>query len=288
MHNLTIPAPAKLNLFLHIIGRRADGYHLLQTVFQFIDLSDEIILQQRQDHLITITTDQAELANENNLVVRAAKLLQSSTGSKLGADIQLIKRIPMGAGLGGGSSDAASTLLGLNRLWELNLSLNELAQLGAKLGADVSVFVYGHAAWAEGVGDQLQSIELPEPWYLIIAPPCHVSTQEIYTSPELTRNSTPITIGEFLRLGGRNDCELLVRQKYPVVDQAIIWLNQFAPAKMTGTGSCVFASFTTEAEALSVLKQLPKAYKAWVLKGLNISPALAVYDSKKITLSFKT
>ncbi len=280
MPTLTILAPAKLNLFLHIIGRRADGYHLLQTVFQFINLYDEITLKKRSDNLITLTADQAKLTNENNLIVRATRLLQQAAGTKSGADIQLTKRIPMGAGLGGGSSDAASTLLALNQLWELKLSFDTLGRLGAKLGADVPVFVHGHAAWADGIGDQLQPIELQEPWYLVIAPPCHVSTQEIYASAELTRNSTPITIGEFLQSGGRNDCESLVRQKYPAVDQAIVWLNRFAAAKMTGTGCCVFASFVTESEALAAMKQVPAAWKTWIVKGLNISPALAVCDSK--------
>lgn len=274
MRNLTILAPAKLNLFLHIIGRRADGYHLLQTVFQFIDLCDEIILQLRQDKLITLRCDQDELANENNLIFRAAKLLQTTTHSNLGVTIDLKKRIPMGAGLGGGSSDAASTLLALNQLWQLNLSVETLTQLGSKLGADVPIFIYGHAAWAEGIGDQLQAIDLIEPWYLVIAPPCHVSTEEIFRSPELTRNSTPITIGEFLRVGGHNDCEVVVRKKYPLIDQALSWLNQFAPAKMTGTGCCVFASFTTQSTAEKVMQQRPTGWNAWVLKGLNVSPAI--------------
>lgn len=272
MNSLLISAPAKLNLFLHITGRRPDGYHELQSVFQLIDFCDELKVELSPDSSITLSCDNPALVNPDNLILRAAYALQSQTSCSLGAHITLTKRIPMGAGLGGGSSDAASTLLALNELWALNLSKHALADLGLSLGADVPVFIHGTCAWAEGVGEILTPMTLPDKWYLVINPACHVSTKEIFSHQELTRNTTPIKMAPFLAEQTRNDCENIVRKLYPAVDQALVWLGDRAEARMTGTGASVFASFNSESEAKRVLAQLPEHWTGFTAQSLQSSP----------------
>jgi 4-diphosphocytidyl-2-C-methyl-D-erythritol kinase len=277
----TWPAPAKLNLFLHITGRRSDGYHELQTVFQFVDLCDELHFTLRRDGLVQRVNALSGVAEEQDLVVRAARLLQAKTGCQLGVDIRLDKRLPMGGGLGGGSSDAATTLVALNQLWGLGLDEEALAALGLQLGADVPVFVRGRAAWAEGVGEQLQPIELPEPWYVILAPKVHVATVELFQSPQLTRDSQPLKIRDYLEWLGSgsasdskfcNVFEPLVRAKYHEIDAALSWLGQYAPSRLTGTGACVFAAFADEAQARRVAKEVGGRWQAMVAAGCNRSP----------------
>lgn len=267
---LTLTSPAKLNLFLHITGRRADGYHTLQTLFQLLDYGDT--LRFREADTLTLTPDIAGVPQPDNLIVRAARLLQRETGCRRGAAIELDKRLPLGGGIGGGSSNAATTLLALNALWDLRLSLAELAALGLQLGADVPVFVRGRSAWAEGVGEALQPVELTARNYLILVPRCHVSTALIFSQQALTRNSSAITMAAFLREGGRNDCEPVVRTLYPEVAYALDWLSNFAPARMTGTGACVFAGFTERSAAEAVLQQRPEAFDGFVAAGVNVSP----------------
>lgn len=269
---LTLPAPAKLNLFLHVTGRRADGYHTLQTLFQLLDHSDTLSFDARSDNTITLTPELAGVPSEQNLIVRAARLLQAHSGCSLGANIRLDKQLPMGGGIGGGSSDAATTLLGLNALWQLGLSIDTLAQLGLTLGADVPVFVRGRSAWAEGVGEQLQPVDLPTRNYLILVPACAVSTAEIFSSEALTRDTSAIKIAAFREQGGRNDCEPVVRELYPEVAFALDWLSRFAPARMTGTGACVFAAFDDRATAENILAQRPTGYGGFVATGVNLSP----------------
>ncbi len=268
------PAPAKLNLFLHITGRRADGYHLLQTVFQFVDYGDYLNFTLRDDGDVRRLSEVPGVAAEDDLVVRAARLLQRETGCRQGVDIEIDKRLPMGGGLGGGSSDAATVLVALNELWQLNLSTPDLAALGLRLGADVPVFVAGQAAWAEGVGEHLQPLQLPEPWFLVLIPPCHVPTGEIFSDPQLTRDAQSIKIPAFLAGQGQNVCEPVVRRRYPEVDKALNWLAEFAPARMSGTGACVFAAFADQAEALRVLNLRPDGVQGFVARGLNRSPLL--------------
>lgn len=274
------PAPAKLNLFLHITGRRPDGYHLLQTVFQFLDFGDSLRFELHRDSVLKRINPIAGLPEDSDICLRAARLLQQSAGVKQGVAIRLQKRISMGGGLGGGSSDAATTLLALNRLWRLDCGLDELAAFGLQLGADVPVFVHGRAAWAEGVGEQLQFIELPEPWYLVITPPAQVSTAEIFNAPDLTRNCAPITIRDLSAGNCRNVCEPVVRRRYPPVDRVLNWLSQYTEARMTGTGACVFGRFGTQSEAQNVLEFFntkgPEG-SAFVAKGLNQSPLLHRY-----------
>jgi len=269
---LTLPAPAKLNLMLHITGRREDGYHNLQTLFQFLDYGDQLQFDALSSAEIEVISDLSGIPNEDNLIYRAALLLQQHSNCQQGARIHLEKILPMGAGLGGGSSDAATTLIALNQLWNLNIELAELAGLGLQLGADVPVFVRGYAAWAEGIGEQLTAVTLPEFWYLVLTPDCHVSTAEIFSHKELTRNTSAITIAAALKGGGRNDCEAVVSTLYPQVKQALIWLNQFAAARMTGTGASIFASFETQDQAQQVLDQLPATLRGFIAQGENISP----------------
>ena len=272
---LILPAPAKLNLFLHITGRRADGYHELQTVFQFIDLQDTITLANRSDQQINRVTSWSEVAEEDDLMVRAAQKLANSYGISAGVDIAIEKHIPMGAGLGGGSSDAATVLCGLNLLWGLDLSNRELADIGITLGADVPIFIYGHAAWAEGTGEILTSIDPPEDNYLLIVPPAHVSTAEIFNHPALTRDSSPIKIADFLEGQGHNDLEAVVRQEYPVIDDTMNWLQHFSNARMTGTGAGVFITTGSAKEAQNIAQQTPADWRCFVTRGLNTSP---LYD----------
>ena len=266
------PAPAKLNLILHITGQRQDGYHLLQTVFQFIDFSDLLDFNLRDDAVISRQSDWQGVVEADDLIIRAAKALQQASACRLGVDIILQKRLPAGGGLGGGSSDAATTLVALNHLWGLELTVDQLAEIGLQLGADVPVFVRGKAAWAEGVGEQLTAIEPEEYWYLVLRPDCSVSTEEVFNSSDLTRNTPAIRIRDFLEDGGHNDCESVVRNLYPQVAEALDWLSQFAVARMTGTGSCIFAGFDKQQQAESVYEKLPQGWEGFVVKGLNNSP----------------
>jgi len=272
------PAPAKLNLFLHIVGRRSDGYHELQTCFQFVDLCDEVTIVVRADGAIRRVADMPGVPEEADLCVRAARLLKTAAGSPLGADIGVLKRIPMGGGLGGGSSDAATCLVALNQLWHLRWPVDDLAVLGLKLGADVPVFVRGRAAWAEGVGERLTPLYPPlaplETNYLILKPNIGVSTAEVFQDAELTRNSPPITIHGFLASGGQNDCLGVVRRRYPEVARALDWLSGFGPARLTGTGSCVFLACESRDRGQDIVRQLPPGLDAFLVRGLNDSPLL--------------
>jgi len=269
------PAPGKLNLFLHVLGRRADGYHRLQTAFQFIDLCDELRFWERSPGVVERCSELPGVPADDDLCVRAARLLAASASVVPGVAIEVRKRLPMQGGVGGGSSDAATVLVALNELWGLRRSVAELASLGLSLGADVPVFVHGTAAWAEGVGEQLTPLEPPEPIFLLVRPDATVSTAEIFKAPELTRDSPAITIPGFLLTGGRNDCEPVVRRRFPAVAEALDWLGQFAPARLTGTGSCVFAAMPDEASAREALARLPRRWTGYVVRGLNRSPLLA-------------
>lgn len=272
MGQLTLLAPAKLNLFLHINGRRSDGYHLLQTVFQLLDYGDELELSSNSSGNVSLSPSIPGVALEDNLIYRAAILLQQHTGCTLGADIKLSKRLPMGGGIGGGSSDAATTLVGLNHLWQTQLNKNQLQQLGQQLGADVPVFIGAQSACAEGIGEQLQAIEIEQKWYVVLKPNCHVSTAEIFSNKRLTRDTPAIKVAAFLEQGNRNDCQAVVEMLYPKVSFALNWLEQFAPAKMTGTGACVFSAFSNKADAENVLSQRPDNFDGFVAKGINQSP----------------
>ncbi|HQS57875.1 MAG TPA: 4-(cytidine 5'-diphospho)-2-C-methyl-D-erythritol kinase [Gallionellaceae bacterium] len=279
INTLSCPAPAKLNLFLHVVGRRADGYHLLQTLFRFIALNDTLHFTLRNDGEVRRINALEGVPAEQDLCVRAARKLQQETGSKLGVDILLEKRIPMGGGLGGGSSDAATTLLALNKLWNLGLSRVRLMQLGLSLGADVPVFIFGENAFAEGVGEQLQAFSLPDAWYVVLFPPVHVPTAQIFSHPELTRDSISITI-RALPIGQNlstvawlgNDLQSTVCKLYPKVAHYLEILGNFAPAMMTGSGACVFAEFASEAEARKVLLALPEEIQGVVAQGLQQHP----------------
>lgn len=275
---LSLPAPAKLNLFLHINGRRSDGYHLLQTLFQFLDYGDTLHFTPRSDSELHLLPDLPGVAAEDNLIMRAARLLQQVSGTLQGADIRLDKRLPMGGGIGGGSSDAATTLVGLNHLWQTGLTLEQLAELGLQLGADVPVFIHGRAAWAEGVGEQLTPVELDEPWYLVVVPPSHVSTAEIFSDERLTRDTPAITLAAFREHGGRNDCLPVVMTRYTEIRNTLILLNNYCEAKMTGTGSCLFGAFPNEREADKVRARLPATLQTFVAKGCNVSPLHALLD----------
>ncbi len=273
------PAPAKLNLFLHILARRADGYHELQTCFQFLDWCDELEFAVRSDGRIVRLLGADGVAPEADLCVRAARALQAAAGCTQGAEIVVRKRIPMGAGLGGGSSDAATTLVALNAIWKLGWSLDRLADLGLGLGADVPVFVRGQAAFGEGVGERLTPLvgrEAPsELNYLILKPNVSISTAAVFQDPELTRNSAPITIAGFLKGRVKNDCEAVVRQRYPTVGAALDWLAQFGTPRLTGTGACVFLGLVSPARCSELLAAVPPEFEAWAARGLNESPLSA-------------
>ena len=268
------PAPAKLNLFLHVVGRRPDGYHLLQTVFQFVDYCDQIDIAVRTDGQLVRHANYADIAADADLVMRAAAALKTETGCRLGAEITVHKHLPMGGGLGGGSSDAATTLVALNRLWGLNLAVTELAGIGLRLGADVPVFIHGQAAWAEGVGERLTPVTPEECWYLIIHPGIHVPTAEIFGAADLTRTTPAITIRDFLESGGHNDSEPVVRKRYPAVAEALDWLACHGKARMTGTGSCIFAAFTDREQAARIHAMIPGKWRGYIARGLNQSPLL--------------
>lgn len=268
---LVLPSPAKLNLMLHILGRREDGYHQLETVFQFLDYGDEMTFAVRDDGKICLHTPFEGVSHDQNLIVKAAKKLQDQSGSTLGIDIWIKKVLPMGGGIGGGSSNAATTLLGLNHLWQLNWDENRLAALGLTLGADVPVFVRGRAAFAEGVGDILSPEYPEEPWYVVLKPQVSVSTAEIFSHPLLTRNTLPIKVRPVPKGNSRNDCEAVVTELYPDVCKALNLLGKYTEAKLTGTGSCIFGAFPNEASADKVLHLLTEPLTGFVAKGSNIS-----------------
>lgn len=269
---LCVPAPAKINLFLHIVGRRPDGYHLLQTAFRMLDWGDEITLQRRDDGLILRTSDVPGVPAESDLVVRAARALQAASGSRFGADIGVLKRIPMGGGLGGGSSDAASVLLALNRLWGCGLSRQALQDLGLKLGADVPFFIFGETAFAEGVGEALRPLAVPPAWYVVVAPPVSVPTAEIFSAKELTRDTEILIMQGFAAHKTRNDMQAVVCVKYPEVAESLEWLSQYGDARMSGSGACLFAPFDTEGQARQVAASAPSGWKVWVAQGLDRHP----------------
>lgn len=268
----TYPAPAKLNLFLHIVGRRQDGYHLLQSVFRFLDYADSLSFRARDDGVIKRDYTLAGVPEEDDLCVQAAKLLQRMADTRLGVEITLEKKLPLGGGLGGGSSDAATTLIALNRLWKLGFTREKLQHLGLQLGADVPIFVFGQNAFVEGVGEVLQPISLPPAWYVVLAPKVNISTAEIFADPELTRNTNRIKITAFSTAQGHNDLEPVVCRKYPQVAQHLAWLKLFGEARMTGSGACVFAEYATEKEAREVLAQLPGQMSGFVARGLDRHP----------------
>ena len=276
------PAPAKLNLFLHVTGRRADGYHSLQTAFRLIDLADTLRFKPREDGRVTLRRPLAGVPPAQDLCLRAAALLKHTTGHQGGVEIELDKRIPMGGGLGGGSSDAATTLVALNHLWRLSLSRGELQRLAFELGADVPVFVFGENAFAEGVGEELTSLALPHAWYLVLVPPVQVPTAAVFAAPELTREAKPIKITAFFdglkRRALRNDLEPVVCSRYPEVARHLAWLRQYGEARMSGSGACVFAEFSTESAAHAAHAQLPPAMRGLVARGLDRHPMYALSE----------
>jgi len=273
------PAPAKLNLFLHVTGRRNDGYHDLQTLFQLLDWGDEVGIEVTADRRIERLEGPAQIAPQDDLAVRAALALQAAGRVRQGARLRVRKRIPPGSGLGGGSSDAATVLRVLNRLWGTGLDLGELAAIGLTLGSDVPIFVHGSSAWAEGRGERLSPIELPPAWYLIVWPGVAISTAGIFQAPELTRNSPLITIRALSPGQTRNDCEPLVRSRYPAVAAALDWVGARAAARLSGTGSCVFASFASAAEAERIAARVPDEWKSFVARGVNQSPLVVALGS---------
>jgi len=278
---LTLPSPAKLNLFLHITSRRGDGYHCLQTLFQLLDWGDELHFTPNSSGDVTVDMDTLEVPLRDNLIYKAAQLLRSKPDTHYrGVHIEVRKRIPDGGGLGGGSSNAATTLVALNKLWSAGLNTQQLQQLGLSLGADVPVFIGGHSAWAEGVGEQLQPIDLPQRWYLVIDPGCRVPTKEIFCSRQLTRNSCPITIAAFFKGGTRNDCQPVVQALYPEVDNALKWLGNFGDAKLTGTGACIYAGWPEKATAEAVLREVPGHWSCWLTRGINVSPLISAMAEK--------
>lgn len=277
------PAPAKLNLMLRITGQRSDGYHLLQTVFQFIDLCDWITFHPVADGRISLQEPMPGVPEEDDLTVRAAKLLKAETGCEQGVCIEVEKNLPMGGGLGGGSSDAATTLVVLNELWGLQLSREKLMELGLALGADVPVFVYGHAAWAEGVGEKLEKIDIPEQWFVVIKPECHVNTGEVFSAKDLTRNSKSIKIADFIAGQHQNDCLGVVRERYQSVKDALFDLSGFSEARLTGTGACVFAQFDSEKAAASSYQALQRKWQVYLVKGVNESPLFSKLKNGNIS-----
>lgn len=272
MSTLSLPSPAKINLFLHITGQRSDGYHNLQTLFQLLDFGDKLVFRSNRSGNIKINGNIDDVDEKNNLIFHAATLLQKSTGCDFGCTIDLTKNLPMGAGLGGGSSNAATTLVGLNALWKCGLTANQLSDLGKTLGADVPVFVHGESAFAEGIGDILTPLTLPQRWFLVITPNCHVSTREVFSNPQLTRNSSPIKIRALSGVEYRNDCQDVVSKLYPAVGSVLQWVENFSAPLMTGTGASVFCSFDSKSEAQHVLNKLPKQWTGFVAKGVNRSP----------------
>ncbi len=276
------PAPAKLNLFLHVVGRRSDGYHLLQSLFRLIDRGDTLRFAPCGDGRILRARPLAGVPEASDLCLRAARLLQEASGCRQGAEIALDKRLPLGGGLGGGSSDAATVLLALNRLWGLHWPRERLQALGLRLGADVPFFVFGRSAFVEGIGEALQTASLPPAWYLVIEPPVSVPTAEIFAAPNLTRDTKVIKMADFSAgwggLFGRNDLEPVVCERYPEVARALAWLRQHAQARMTGSGACVFAPFADEQDARAVLARMPEDMTGWIAQGLDEHPLRALAD----------
>lgn len=266
------PAPGKLNLLLRILGRRPDGYHRLQTVFQLLDRGDWLWFEPRADGRIVRATDLPGVPPDADLSVRAALLLQQAAGVRQGATLRLRKQLPLGGGVGGGSSDAATTLVALNALWDADLTLTELAELGLGLGADVPVFVRGRSAWAEGIGEQLTPLDLPEAWFVVVAPGCTVATGAVFNDPGLTRNSSPITITDFMAGLNGNDCAAVVYRRHPEVAAAARWLERHAPTRLTGTGACVFATAPDAVAAQRILAELPPQWAGFAACGCNHSP----------------
>ncbi len=280
MTTITLPAPAKLNLFLHINGRRDDGYHNLQTLFQLLDFGDELTFTVTNDEHIHFTCSHPELAGDDNLVVRAATMLLNHTNktNDLGISIYLEKRLPFGGGIGGGSSDAATTFLALNKLWNLQLDIDELADLGRTLGADIPVFIRGRSAFAEGVGEILQPVDLPKKWFIVLAPDCHVSTAKIFSHKRLTRDTPIIKVAASSERGTKNDCQALVIELYPEVKEALTWLSQFGDARMTGTGSCVFLGVNSQETARTIIDQKPSHINGFVAEGVNNSTTVEMLN----------
>lgn len=269
---IRVAAPAKINLFLHIVGRRPDGYHLLQTAFRMLDWGDEIKLRRRDDGVIVRTTDIPGVPPESDLVVRAALALQAATGATFGAEIGVSKQIPMGGGLGGGSSDAASVLIALNRIWGCGLSRQRLQEIGLKLGADVPFFIFGETAFAEGVGEELRPLSVPPAWYVMVAPSVFVPTSEIFSDPLLTRDSEILIMQAFATHTTRNDMQATACRKFPEVAEALSWLSQYGAARMSGSGACIFAPFDSKEAAEQVLAKAPQGLKVWVAEGLDRHP----------------
>ena len=273
------PAPAKLNLFLHVVGRRGDGYHLLQSVFTLVDLQDRLRFALRGDGAVQRVNDVPGVLPEEDLVVRAATLLQEATGTAHGVDIEVEKNIPIGGGLGGGSSDAATVLVALNRLWKTGFEAEALAEIGSGLGADVPFFIFGKSAWAEGIGDRLTPVEIAPRWYVILAPPVQVPTPVAYGAPELTRNTEPLKIEDFsAQLPGakfHNDLEPVVLARFPEVREHLAWLRKHGDARMTGSGACVFAAFDDRESAERVIDALPRTMKGFIAQGLKQHPLFA-------------
>ena len=276
------PAPAKLNLMLRIVGQRPDGYHLLQTVFQFIDLCDWIIFHPVDDGQVSLQKTIPGVAEADDLTVRAANLLKAETGCVSGVRIEVEKNLPMGGGLGGGSSDAATTLVVLNELWGLQLSMEKLIEIGLTLGADVPVFVYGYSSWAEGVGEKLEKISIQEQWVVVIKPECHVNTKEIFSAKNLTRNSKSIKMADFIAGHHQNDCVEVVCERYQAVKDALAALSEFSEARLTGTGACVFAQFDSEDAAVNAYKSLKYKWQVYLTKGVNESPLFSKLKAGKL------
>lgn len=268
------PAPAKLNLCLHIVGQRDDGYHLLQSAMQLIDLCDELQFYKRPPGVIERVGDNADIPADSDLIVRAARLLATRYEVFDGVGIEIQKRVPVQGGLGGGSSDAATVLVALNHLWRLDLNIEELAAAGLALGADVPIFVHGHSAWAEGVGERLTPVDFPERVYLVIKPQAGVSTAAVFQDPELTRNSPVTTIRDFLAGGGRNDCAPVLRKRSGEIAEALDWLDEFGEARLTGTGACVYVAMPDDATARRAAARVPARWTGYVVRGLNRSPLL--------------
>lgn len=272
------PAPAKLNLFLHVVGRRADGYHLLQTVFRFVDYGDRLRFSPRDDGQVVLANPLPGVAAESDLCWRAARLLQETCACRAGVTIHLDKCLPLGGGLGGGSSDAASVLLALNHLWRLGLSRQRLQEIGLALGADVPVFIFGRNAFAEGVGEALHPVEVPACWYVVLEPPVQVPTAAIFSAPELKRDTVPLAVGAWRPGLGGNDLQAVAVARFPVVGACLDWLARFGEARMSGSGACVFAGFATQDEARAVLRALPAGMRGWQAPGLAAHPLCDLAD----------
>lgn len=272
------PAPAKLNLFLHVVGRRDDGYHLLQTLFRLVDHGDALRFSLRADGDVRLATPLPGVPPDSDLTVRAARLLQAETGCRQGVEIAVDKQLPMGGGLGGGSSDAATVLLALNHLWQLGLPRSRLQQIGLTLGADVPVFVGGRNAFAEGVGEALQPLDLPPAWYVVLEPPVAVPTAAIFGAPELKRDTAPIRLADWVPGVGGNDLQAVAVARFPVVAEHLRWLDAYGEARMSGSGACVFAEFASQQAALAVLGELPATMAGWVAAGLDRHPLWALAE----------